>query len=320
MAADLTIRAAGPDDLDAIIAVGRAALGWNSGNADVALFRWKHFDNPFGASSIWLAEDDSGRLAGYRAFMRWDLSDASGRVFRCVRAVDTATHPDFQRQGIFSRLTKHALAQAESQGIDFVFNTPNDQSRPGYLKMGWIDVGRVPTQFRPTGIGSIARMRTARTAGGKWAEESTVGDLAIDALANLDLGAIVPEQPADGISTPWTGDALRWRYGLAELGYRVWQPTSGDGAVIFRIRRRGETRECGVGHVLTDAGDQPRLLRAFARIVDADHVLTLGPLRLSAGFLPAPGQGPRLTARTVTAAPPPDMGDWHFDLGDIELF
>lgn len=320
MAVDLTIRAGGPDDLDAIIAVGRAALGWNSGEADVALFNWKHFDNPFGASAIWLAEDDSGRLAGYRAFMRWDLTDASGRVFRCFRAVDTATHPDFQRQGIFSRLTKHALAQAETAGIDFVFNTPNDQSRPGYLKMGWIDVGRVPTHVRPTGLGAIVRMRTARTAGGKWAEHSTVGDLAIDAFASLGLDKIVPEPPAAGIATPWTPETLRWRYGLTELGYRVWQPAAADGAVVFRIRRRGQARECGVGHVLTAPANQTRLLRTFVRAVDADHVLTLGPPRLGAGLVPAPGQGPRLTARTVTTAPPPDMADWHFDLGDIELF
>jgi len=32
------------------------------------------------------------------------------------------------------------------------------------------------------------------------------------------------------------------------------------------------------------------------------------------------GQGPRLTARSVTTDPPTEIADWHFELGDIELF
>ncbi|MDH5380092.1 MAG: hypothetical protein OEW75_04520, partial [Cyclobacteriaceae bacterium] len=31
----------------------------------------------------------------------------------------------------------------------FIFNTPNEKSRPGYLKMGWVDAGRLPVYFRP---------------------------------------------------------------------------------------------------------------------------------------------------------------------------
>ena len=54
------------------------------------------------------------------------------------RAVPSADHA---RRS--SRCRRRALA--------FVFNTPNDQSRPGYLRMGWRDVGRVPAAFRPTG-------------------------------------------------------------------------------------------------------------------------------------------------------------------------
>ncbi len=36
----------------------------------------------------------------------------------------------------------------QHDGVDVVFNTPNDQSRPGYLKMGWSEVGRVPVAVR----------------------------------------------------------------------------------------------------------------------------------------------------------------------------
>ncbi len=72
----------------------------------------------------------------------------AGEVLRAVRAVDTATDPDYQGQGLFTALTMHGLDEVRADGVDFVFNTPNDQSRPGYLKMGWQTVGELPVAVR----------------------------------------------------------------------------------------------------------------------------------------------------------------------------
>jgi GNAT superfamily N-acetyltransferase len=77
--------------------------------------------------------------------------DPDGTTINAVRAVDTATHPDWQGRGIFSRLTLGALDDLRDDGVDCVFNTPNDKSRPGYLKMGWQQVGKVPVSVRLTG-------------------------------------------------------------------------------------------------------------------------------------------------------------------------
>ena len=51
------------------------------------------------------------------------------------------------------------VEEMTAEGVDVVFNTPNTQSRPGYLKMGWIDVGRLPVAARPTGLRSLVRLR-----------------------------------------------------------------------------------------------------------------------------------------------------------------
>lgn len=324
MSAPLTIRPAGSADLDQIIDVGSAALGWLPGEPNEVLFRWKHLDNPFGESQIWVAES-AGRIAGYRAFMRWELLDGAGRTLRCVRAVDTATHPGFQRQGIFSRLTLHGLAEVETESVDIVFNTPNDQSRPGYLKMGWIEVGALPIAFRPTSLRSLRGMLTARTAAAKWSEESATGHAASDAFDDPVLPSLLAGQPARrGLSTPLTPQFMRWRYGLEDLRYRVWMPDGLDaGAVFFRVRKRGAARECTVGHVLSPGGDDQttrRLLRSLTRAVDADYVLRLGGPDPRTGFLPGFGLGPMLTARRVCSEPPPNTDAWDLELGDIELF
>ncbi len=324
-ASDLTIREATHADVEAIVAVGTAALGWNPIDPNIDLFRWKHFDNPFGASPMWLAEVD-GEIAGYRVFMRWELEGSGRDVVRAVRAVDTATHPDFQRRGVFSSLANHGVAAMVDDGVDIVFNTPNTQSRPGYLKLGWVDVGRLPLSIRPTSMRSIIKLGGARTSAGKWSIPSDVGESAADALADLALEPLVASQPkSEALSTRLDVEFLRWRYGLDLLAYRAWAPDGVGGGVVFhRLRHRGTARECAVGLVLAPDGDNRRtseLLASLTRSVDADYLAVLGRHgSLRSMFVPAPKQGPRLTARALASEPPTDVAGWDLGLGDIELF
>ena len=51
-----------------------------------------------------------------------------------------------------------ALDDLRDAGVDRVLNTPNDKSRPGYLRMGWQQVGKVPVSVRLTGPRSIAKL------------------------------------------------------------------------------------------------------------------------------------------------------------------
>ena len=59
---------------------------------------------------------------------------------------------------MFSRLTRAALDALDGQ-VDLVFNTPNGKSGPGYLKLGWREVGRVPVAVR---VRRPLRLLTAR--------------------------------------------------------------------------------------------------------------------------------------------------------------
>jgi len=321
---NISIRRAPPEDLEAVVEVGAAALGWAPGEPHGDLFRWKHVDNPYGESPIWLAEE-AGRIAGFRAMMRWELVTPDGRTIRAVRAVDTATHPDFQRRGIFSSLTMRAVDDMMEDGVDIVFNTPNSQSRPGYLKMGWIDVGRLRVAARPTSLSSLAKVARARTAAQKWSEASQVGMDAREALALDGVRELLASRPAGtGLSTAMSVELLQWRYGFEPLHYRAWIPDEvGDGLVVFRVRQRGEARECTVGTVLAPSGSRSRgreLLKGLAKNVDADYLLRTGGGHLAGAFVPLPNQGPRLTARSVCTEPEPDIANWHLTLGDVELF
>lgn len=313
---ELEVRRATGEDIPDAIAVASAALGWDPADPNEAFFRWKHLDNPAGASPMWLAVDGDD-TAGFRTMLNWRFAGPAG-TRRAVRAVDTATHPDHQRRGIFRLLSTTAVDELTADGVDFVFNTPNDNSRPGYLRMGWREVGRVATRFAVSGVGALPRLARARTAADKWSLPLDVGepvDRVVDDL--VDLAATTPA-PA-GWATDRTADHLRWRYGFEPLHYRVLR--ADDGAAIIRVRTRGPATEAVLAELFApDRAVARRVLRQVRRAVPADYLLTLATPPHPAPWMPTvPRLGPRLTVRDL-AGSGPELDQFRFALGDIELF
>jgi GNAT superfamily N-acetyltransferase len=323
---DLRVRRATESDRHDVVELCRASLGWTNGDVDEEFFSWKHDLNPAGPSPAWVAEASDGRLTGVRVFLRWRFRDPAGRELSAVRAVDTATHPDWQGKGIFKRLTLGALPDLRADGVDFVFNTPNEQSRPGYLKMGWNQVGRLPVGVR---VASLARTRSlagARTAAEKWSQPTTAGVEAAKVLS--DAGAVEELlgrlAPSGRIHTHRTPAHLLWRYRFEPLHYRAMLVGDdlADGAVVFRVRRRGTAVEGTICEVLLPPGT-PGPGRIFGRILEesgADYLIRSGGGPPSHRFLPAPKLGPILTWKPLERIGAPRLADLDLALGDIELF
>ncbi len=308
-----------------MIELCRLALGWRPDDPSERFFAWKHDQNPFGASPAWVAEREDGQLAGVRVFMQWRFSDGR-RVRRAVRAVDTATHPAMQGKGIFTRLTTAALPDLLESGIDLVFNTPNDQSRPGYLKMGWQVVGRVPVAMRLRSPLAARRVAGARAAAHKWSETTDVGLSAPTALADTEaLDALLRAcDDGTGLRTDRTAAYLQWRYSFDALQYRVLPlgDRLADGLVVFRLRRRGDALEAAVCEVLSPAVGRERVAIGWLlRHTRADYALRCDDgTAWRAGFVPVPRLGPVLTWRPLSDEVVPGMADLSLALGDVELF
>lgn len=308
-----SIRAMTDGDLPEVLEVMRLSLGEsevNKRNSDV--FSWKHFDNPFGRSIV-LVADAGGAIAGLRAFMRWNLSTPEGTIVRCVRPVDTATHPDFRRMGIFSNLTQSALEEARADGVHLVFNTPNAQSGAGYRKMGWKDV-------QPIG----ALVRPKRPWRGKTAAAPDRSNFVPGGIDPQPLDT--PDRPSRGLRTIRSREYRRWRFvDHPTAGYRMVRHAGG--AAMLRPNVRNGRREVVVSDLVGEIGKAP--FRAAARAADSHYLVTWfsdgSPERraaLASAYAPVPG----LTALTQVALPLTDLdrdvfdpGNWDLATGDLEL-
>ncbi|GGO96202.1 GNAT family N-acetyltransferase [Wenjunlia tyrosinilytica] len=343
---------AAADEPEVLGLLSTSLAGGPTGERTSAFFSWKHRRGVFGPSPGLVAVAD-GRVVGLRLFLRWEFT-LSGRTVRAVRPVDTATHPDFRGRGIFRALTLDLLEQVAS-GTDVVFNTPNANSLPGYLRMGWRRAGTVPIAVRPVRPGAFAaglggqlsRLRGGPPRPGAASARATApgARCALPGAAEVVAAASglkeLLRERAEGderarparLGTERTPDFLRWRYAEAPgLDYRaVTVERAGElaGIAFCRPRARGGLTELTLSDVVVRPGDREaaaRLLASVARGGGCDHVAThlaeggeAASVGLRHGYLPVPRAGMVLAVRPAGQEPPRVHG-WRFTLGDLEVF
>jgi len=330
-AADIEICRADASHEPEILALATRTLGWGDDDRYADLYRWKHDQNPVGPSPRWVAVAD-GRVVGFRVLMRWEFRTPDGSLANAVRAVDTATDPDFQGRGIFRSLTLGAIDELRDEGLDLVFNTPNDQSRPGYLKMGWTELGRPPIAVVPR-LRSLPRIAKSRAAAELWSEPTDAGTAAIEHFADARRSDAIDALVEGGDVGTWhtarTAPWLAWRYGLRHLHYRVLttddlpgRGTPSPGLVVFRLRRRGLSLEATVTELLATAPATRRaLLRAVVRSTGADYALVASSTRVDATPSVRLGSfSPLVTWRRVSDLAAPTIDQVRLGIGDLELF
>jgi GNAT superfamily N-acetyltransferase len=321
----LVVRRATSLDFPKVLELARRALEWTDDNG--RFLEWKHLQNPFGESPMWVALEGE-RVVGFRALLRWDFVRPDGTTVGAARAVDTATDPDFQRRGIFTRLAQAAIQALPEAGIELIFNTPNDVSLPGYLKMGWREVGRLPVAVMPTTLRFLAVVPTARRPAGRWPIASNSGE---------EPSAVFADQPgierllsslsrSEGFATRRSREFLSWRYGFADLGYRVvlHKDSPEHGLAIFRRRRRGRAVEGVLCELLVPHNDQTvadQLVTRVAALAGADYLIRVDHRLIAPGpFVRLPRLGRVLTCRPLTSIIAPPLPKWGLSMGDLELF
>lgn len=342
-----TMRAYTPEQIPAVLELARASLG-DAGavRKSEAFWRWKHHANPFGASlgvGAWTPDE---QLIGLRILLRWRLAHPQGGELAAVRAVDTATRAAYRRMGIFSALTRHVLADLPGRGVGLIFNTPNAQSLPGYLKLGWQVAARWPLYLHP-----LRPWRMIRRAAGRDAPQQDAaaglgrvqpwprfweeyGDQAAALVAASEQG-----RTACGWRTPRTPDYLTWRYGChpsIQYGVHVLADDRDSrrlqGFALLRPNVRQGWQELVLADLFLaewEGRQAQRLLHGLHRAVEADYVIAhfAAASRERAwlrrlGYWRVPKRRLVFAVMPLQEITPPllDARSWDLSLGDLELF
>lgn len=319
----MQITTARPEDLPEIIEVLKRSLGEGLLPKSVEYFIWKHHKNPFGESQVILAREE-GKIIGVRAFMKWNWA-CDGNTITTVRAVDTATDPAHQGKGIFKKLTMQAVHECTEAGLPFVFNSPNTMSMPGYLKMGWIENGRLPLFV---GFGSIFH-RLYR----KGLEETLVSQYNIaEALDRLPVNW-QHQQVGNVYHTPLSKAYLEWRYRDCPVVRYGAVVEPGKYGFVFRLKKWKWTLECRICEVWMEAGCQEiEINMALKKMLGSIRPMLVTCAASQAyqsrnnrpfGMIGPIAKGPIITLRTLAQT---DLDSFHHfarwmpSLGSIELF
>jgi GNAT superfamily N-acetyltransferase len=131
--------------------------------------RWLYADNPDGHAQGYDAWDGA-RLAAHYVCVPAQ-AHVGGETVRVLLSLNTATHPDYQGRGLFTKLASMTYERAGGQGYDAVYGVANANSTPGFLRklgfqlvrplearLGWGGVGT-----RAHGLGTAASFERVRT-------------------------------------------------------------------------------------------------------------------------------------------------------------
>ncbi len=93
---------------------------------------WLYRCNPDG-QVVGFDARDGGRLVAHYVCIP-ARAEIGGNEVRVLLSLNTATHPDYQGQGLFTQLAELTYATGASQGFDCVYGVANANSTPGFTR------------------------------------------------------------------------------------------------------------------------------------------------------------------------------------------
>ncbi len=232
---DLELRAAGPDDTDALCAlIGRVFP--DNPKADPAVLRWQFWDNPFGRAASWVMADGD-RLVCHFAVLPVPAR-VEGRRVTAAKPADAATDPDYRGQGLMGRTARAVFAECAERDIPVTICLPNFRARGALKKIGMAEVAPVRAYVLPLDDAWLSdRFHLPRAVAGAarrtvFHRRETPGGRAVDAPPQGldDLWAVTARHVDNGVvhDAAW----WRWRYVDRPAGHYRFHEVRRDGRLV----------------------------------------------------------------------------------------
>jgi hypothetical protein len=269
---ELRLRAAGPDDDEAMRAVNATAFEHNP-QTRAEVTRWQWWENPFGPTLAWVWEDDGNVVAQYVAYCLPGRLAGAPATF--TLGVDAAIAPSHQGRRLFTPLAEALYADATSRDLPLIAY-PNEQSVRGIARAGWCEVAALGVHLLVADDGWLAaRLHLPRPVAG-------VVRRSVFGRPRADQAVEILEEPPDEIDALWSRAAdptesgvdrharwWRWRYSQhPDRPYRYLAVSSPGGLrAVAAVRTRtdlGGTFHCLLELLADDATAARSLVGALA--------------------------------------------------------
>lgn len=137
-------------DLPEVAQLGAIVSGEGGELSDMDFLRWQLQYNPAGQAVMWLARHrETGQLAGSYTVIPLQFKIGDQEVTGSL-SLNTMTHPDFRKQGIFINLAERTFASCVQAGIPLTIGLPNPLSYPGFIKyLKFADIGHHELFVKP---------------------------------------------------------------------------------------------------------------------------------------------------------------------------
>lgn len=155
---------------------------------------------------------------------------------------DTFVDARYRGQGLFTRLLRTAEDACRSVGVALLLNFPNDASRPGFARAGWLSLPPMRSFVNLNGQGAL-RALTSRIKAVMNSRNEPFVPVSTGPLEATLIESLSAFRPTDGgLQFSLSSAGLRYRFDpLRGNGYDGL--LTGDSGAIFRSGTRGEARE-----------------------------------------------------------------------------
>jgi GNAT superfamily N-acetyltransferase len=185
-------------DLDQYSEIFEACFGRTVGRR---YFEWKYRQCPTGQVVAFQATH-RGRVAAWYGLLpeQWTIGGAERLVYQ---SMDTMTHPDYQRRGLFSKLARMTYEHVGTQPDPYVMvGVPGPMSASGFDKLTWKRVGEYGAMFTAKPAVAFARRRN--------------GDRSVTTRRPLEVTPVLNDfltsARLDGAAaTHFSGEFFQWR-------------------------------------------------------------------------------------------------------------
>jgi GNAT superfamily N-acetyltransferase len=206
----------------------------------VEWLKWKYFGSPYGESICVVAITKDNKIAGEVTFGQYQyvLNDV---VIPCLISYQTMVHPNHQKKGLFSNLTKEVLRIAEVKEIELVLNFPNKASYTPFEKLNFTPINHIENR--------VYLVKSVSTFFNIISLKKSFFATSIDKISAKQLllfdelkDKIHPLKIKDRLTPNRTQEFIKWRYFTFPLfDYRIIKTDLGW--CITRIGKRGSLRE-----------------------------------------------------------------------------